>query len=144
MPQSAESRGAASGDGGGLAVLAESLYLVNLLLAPVLAFLVLAVLYLRTRRHAPPLAAAHLGQTFAASLWAGVLLVVVNALILLAGGYQGVVAWTLMILYFILCHATLVLLGVLGLVKAMAGQCWRYPLIGPRLPEGCAEAAPHA
>lgn len=25
----------------------------------------------------------------------------------------------------------LVLLGVLGLFKAMAGQCYRYPLLGP-------------
>jgi uncharacterized Tic20 family protein len=39
-------------------------------------------------------------------------------------------AWLLVILYFTVCHSTLVLLGMLGLVKAMAGQCFRFPLVG--------------
>ena len=42
-----------------------------------------------------------------------------------------------LIIYFTVCHSTLVLFGVVGLAKAMAGQCWRFPLIGPRLPEEC-------
>jgi hypothetical protein len=29
------------------------------------------------------------------------------------------------------------MLGILGLAKAMAGQCWRYPLVGRPLPPGC-------
>lgn len=120
-----------------LAVLAEALYLANLLAAPGIAFLVLAALYLRRDEDQPPLADAHLAQTFFASLWAGVLLVLVNALILFLGGYQGVHTWVVLIIYFTICHSTLVLFGVVGLAKAMAGQCWRFPLIGGRLPEGC-------
>lgn len=120
-----------------LAILAEALYIANLLAIPVIAFLILGVLYLRRDENMPPLAAAHLEQTFSASLWAGVLLVVVNALILLMGGYRGLHTWTLVIIYFTVCHSALVLLGVAGLAKAMAGQCWRFPLIGRRLPEGC-------
>ena len=100
-----------------LAVAAESLYLANLLLVPVLAFIVLAVVFLRRDKDTPPLAAAHLEQTFSASLWAGLLLVVVNAAILLLGGYRGVHTWTLIILYFTVCHSTLVLFGVVGLAK---------------------------
>jgi hypothetical protein len=137
MPPSAEP-GEVLGEvpGLGLAVAAESLYLANLLLLPGLAFLVLAGLHLRAGVDTPRLAAAHLAQTFAASLWAGGLLVAVNGLILLLGGYRGAHTWVLVILYFTVCHSTLVLLGVVGLAKAMAGQCWRYPLVGLPLPAG--------
>lgn len=126
--------------GQGLAVAAESLYLANLLLLPGLAFLALAYLALRAGPETPRLAAAHLAQTIAASLWAGGLLVVVNALILLLGGYRGAHTWVLVILYFTVCHSTLVMLGAIGLAKAMAGQCWRYPLVGRPLPPGCPPA----
>ncbi len=57
--------------GVGLAVLAEALYLANLLALPGIAFLVLGALYLRRNENRPPLAVAHLAQTFFASLWAG-------------------------------------------------------------------------
>jgi len=61
----------------------------------------------------------------------------VNALILVLGGYQGVHTWVVIIIYFIVCHSTLVLFGVVGLAKAMAGRCWRFPLVGRTLPAGC-------
>jgi hypothetical protein len=127
----------ANGAGTGLAIAAESLYLANLLLLPGISFLILLYLALRAGPDTPPLAKAHLSQTVAASLWAGGLLVVVNALILLLGGYTGAHTWVPVILYFTVCHSTLVLLGVVGLAKAMAGQCWRYPLVGRPLPPGC-------
>jgi hypothetical protein len=116
--------------GQSLAVTAEALYLTNLLLLPGLAFLVLAILYLRHAASAPPLARCHLRQTLAASLWAGALLLLVNVAIVLLGGYHVPATWVLVILYFVTCHATLVLLGVLGLAKAMAGASYRYPLLG--------------
>lgn len=119
------------------AVVAESLYLVNLMLAPGIAFLILSVLYVKQRRTLPPLALAHLEQTFSASVWAGVLLVIVNLFIILLGGYDGPYTWMIVILYFTICHSTLILLGMLGLAKALAGKCFRYPLIGRRLPDGC-------
>ncbi len=97
------------------------------------------LLYQRKRPGAPPLAAAHLTQTLSASLWAGALLVGANALILLLGGYQGAWTWVVVITYFTICHASLVLLGILGLAKAMAGQCWRFPLVGRPLPANCPE-----
>jgi hypothetical protein len=137
MRPSDEPDGALAAAGLRLAVAAEGLYLANLLLLPGIAFLVLIYLALRAGTDTPKLAAAHLGQTVAGSLWAGGLLVVVNALIVLLGGYSGPHTWVLVILYFTICHSTLVLLGVVGLAKAMAGQCWRYPLIGRPLPAGC-------
>ena len=123
--------------GEGLAAIAEVLYLTNLLLLPGIAFGILVWLWWTRRADAPVLAAAHLNQTVSASLWGGVLLVIVNGLILLLGGYQGINTWVILILYFTTAHATLVLLGVLGLSKAMAGQCWRFPLIGRPLPPNC-------
>ena len=131
------SSSAKASDGSGTAIAAESLYLVNLLLAPGLGFLILLAVWWRQHRRAPPLAAAHLAQTLSGSVWAGVLLVVVNAFIVLLGGDHGAHVWVIVILYFTFCHSMLVLFGAYGLSKAMAGQCWRYPLIGRPLPAGC-------
>jgi len=112
------------------AVMAEALYLANLLLLPGLAFIALLVVYERYIRTAPALAVCHLRQTLSASLWAGALLLVANIIILLLGGYRSPNTWMVLIIYFTTCHATLVLLGVMGLAKAMAGQNYRYPLVG--------------
>jgi uncharacterized Tic20 family protein len=125
------------GEGSGLATAAESLYLVNLLLAPGLGFLLLLWLWHRSRGDAPPLAASHLAQTISASIWAGVLLVIANALILILGGYDGPNVWAVVITYFTMCHSMFIFFGAYGLAKAMAGQCWRYPLVGRALPAGC-------
>ena len=117
----------------GLAVTAESLYLINLLLLPGLGFLLLLGLYFRYRNSASPLARMHLRQTMSASLWAGALLIFTNLLIVVLGGYQTAWTWIIVILYFTTVHATLVLLGILGLARALAGQPCRYPLIGTLL-----------
>jgi uncharacterized Tic20 family protein len=116
--------------GQALAVTAEALYLANLLLLPGLAFIALLVVYERYIRTAPILAVCHLRQTVSASLWAGALLLAANIIILLLGGYRSPNTWMVVIIYFTTCHATLVLLGVMGLAKAMAGQTYRYPLVG--------------
>ena len=71
-----------------IAVAAEALYLANRMIIPVIAVVALLVLWFRERERAPDLARNHLRQTLAASLWAGALLVVVNAAIILAGGYD--------------------------------------------------------
>ena len=126
-------RGAGSGvPGQSLAVMAEVLYLANLLLLPGLAFLILLAEWRKHRHTAPALARCHLRQTLAASLWAGVLLVIANAAIILLGGYRQPSTWVVTILYFTMFHSTFVLLGVLGLAKAMAGKPYIYPLIGRR------------
>ncbi|MCB1786364.1 MAG: hypothetical protein H6953_10960 [Chromatiaceae bacterium] len=132
MPASAELT-----EGVGIAVAAESLYLVNLLLAPGLGFAALVWLWWSNRGSTPPLAAAHLAQTLSGSVWAGILLVVVNGLILLLGGYQGPHLWVIVIIYFTLFHSMLVMFGAFGLAKAMSGQCWRFPLVGRPLPTAC-------
>jgi len=113
-----------------IAVAAQVLYLTNLLLLPGLAFLALLFLWWRTRRQAPALARCHLTQTLVGSLWAGALLILTNAAIIALGGYERPATWVVAILYFTIFHSTLVLLGIVGLAKAMAGKPYRYPLIG--------------
>lgn len=120
-----------------LAIWAESLYLINLLVVPGIGFLGQIWLYRGMDDTTPPLARAHIQQTLFASLWAGVLLVAVNLLIIALGGYDAPYTWVVVITYFTVCHSTLVLLGMLGLAKAMAGRCLRFPLVGGPLPPGC-------
>jgi uncharacterized Tic20 family protein len=115
-----------------IAVQAEALYLLNLLMVPGLAFI--GLLWL-ARHHAGsvnPLTRCHLRQTVVASLWAGLLLMAVTTLIVFLGGFQAPATWVVLILYFTCCHSTLVLFGVFGLARAMAGQPYVYPLIGSR------------
>ncbi|GAB6044168.1 hypothetical protein [Endothiovibrio diazotrophicus] len=133
MPSSAEGRR--------LAIAAEALYLINLLMLPGLGFIALATLYWRRHRHAPPLAAAHLEQTLAASLWAGVLIALISGVLWLAGGGSAA-GWTMTVLWFTVAHTSLVLLGIIGLAHAMAGRCWHFPLVGRRLPHGCGKPTP--
>ena len=128
MPVSADSEQDIPGQS--LAVWAEVLYLSNLLIAPGLAFAALLWLYFKRSANMPALARCHLRQTISASLWAGALLVIANLLIILLGGYAAPKTWVIVIIYFTTCHSTLVLLGVLGLAKAMAGQKYVYPLVG--------------
>ena len=119
--------------GQNLAVLAEVLYLTNLLLLPGFAFLVLAGLWLKFRDSAPPLARQHLKQTTLVSLVGGLLIVILSGLILALGGLAWEWTWVTLILYFTCIHSTLVLFGMYALIKAMNGQMWRFPLIGPAL-----------
>lgn len=116
--------------GQSLAVWAEVLYLSNLLIAPGFAFAALLWLHVKHSADMPALARCHLRQTISTSLWAGVLLVIANIAIILLGGYSAANTWVIVILYFTTCHSTLVLLGVLGLSKAMAGQKYVFPLLG--------------
>lgn len=118
--------------GQGIAVAAESLYLVNLMLAPGFGFLAIAWLWLKHRSDAPLLARCHLDQTFFVSLWGGALIVVACAAFLLVFGWDWEWTWVFVIMYFTCVHSTLILLGMLGLAKAMAGKPWVYPWIGPR------------
>ncbi|MGA7479437.1 MAG: hypothetical protein WCB21_13000 [Azonexus sp.] len=134
MPPSDDDFGFAEEKAGqNLAVLAEALYLINLLLLPGLAFAGLLALWLKNKDSAPPLARQHLRQTTFVSLVGGFLIVTLSGLILALGGLDWAWTWVVLVLYFTCIHSTLVLFGMYGLIKAMAGQVWRFPLIGPPL-----------
>lgn len=116
--------------GQNLAIAAESLYLANLLVAPGLGFI--AIAWLRGRRHASasPLARCHLDQAFYVSLWGGALLLSITAIFLALGGLEWEGTWVLVVMYFTCVHSALVMFGIIGLAKAMAGKPYVYPLIG--------------
>lgn len=118
-----------------LAILAEALFLANLLVAPGLAFLALLVLWRRHRDSAPLVVRNHLQQTVIASIYGGAMLVGVSVAIFLLGGFDDPWSWVLGILYFVSFHATLVIFGVVGLNHAILGRSWQYPFIGPDLYE---------
>lgn len=126
-PQPSSTNDTAPTPGQSLAITAEGLYLANLLLAPGFAFLVLLWLYTRRLRY-PELARHHICQTVSASLWAGIMLVVVNIVIIASGGYDSPYVWMIVLIYFTVCHSALTLLGIVGLALAMAGSPVRYPL----------------
>jgi uncharacterized Tic20 family protein len=116
--------------GKSLAVTAQSLFLVNLMLAPGLAFVLLLLLYWFNRGRADALAMNHLSQAVGVSLVGGALIVVASAVFILLGGMDSGYTWMVVILYFTFIHSCLILMGVMGLVRAMAGQHYVFPLIG--------------
>lgn len=113
-------------------MLAEALYLANLLVLPVVALIALCWLQHR-HRNAPSLARNHLRQTVFVSLWGGLLLALFTLLFLALGGWHQAWTWVVVILYFTCVHSALVVFGTLGLARALAGKPFRFPLIGPPL-----------
>lgn len=116
-----------------LAILAEALFLANLMIIPGLGFVLLVALWLNKRHTATPLERNHLEQTVVTSLWGGGILVGVSAGIFILGGFDNPVSWVVGVLYFVCFHASLILLGVVGLNRAMLGKRWRFPILGPVL-----------
>jgi hypothetical protein len=112
------------------AVQAEVLYLLNLLIAPGLAFLLLLWLAYQQRASVNPLTRCHVRQAITASIGAGLLITTVPALIWLFADLENPAVWVFLILYILCCHGTMVLLGVLGLSRAISSQTFVYPLIG--------------
>lgn len=120
-------------DGRDLAIIAESLYLANLLLVPGIGFAILFWLWLKHKDTASPLARQHLKQTTFVSLYGGLMIFTLSAIVIALGGLEWEWTWVMVIMYFTCIHSTLVMFGMFALAKAMAGQPWRYPLIGPTL-----------
>ncbi len=120
-------------DGRDLAIIAESLYLANLLLVPGICFAILFWLWLKHKDTASPLARQHLKQTTFVSLYGGLMIFTLSAIVIALGGLEWEWTWVMVIIYFTCIHSTLVMFGMFALAKAMAGQPWRYPLIGPAL-----------
>jgi len=83
MPRSADEKGKRA------AIIAESLYLANLTILPVLGFALLLWMHFSGMAQGSALARCHLRQAITGSLWAGVLLILFNAVILLLGGYSA-------------------------------------------------------
>ncbi len=113
-----------------VAVLAQALYLANITVLPILAFIILIFVYIQRERSLHPVAETHLKQSFIANIVSGVLLILVSLIILGFGSFDSPYTWMILLVYFISIHSMLILFGVFALIKAMAGVEYRYPLIG--------------
>jgi hypothetical protein len=112
-----------------LAIAAESLYLINLMLLPGLGFLLLLGTYLLAGKSDLPLANNHLAQTTGVSVIGGTLIVVVVGAIFLLGG-SGPYVWLTVVFYFTFVHSSLIFMGVFGFIKAYNEQHFVYPVLG--------------
>ncbi len=128
-----------SPEGQSMAILSESLYIANLLLIPLLGFIILAIIFIRNHDSAPVLARSHLEQTVSASIWIGLIFFIAALTVMMLNlvGVEDLTIWMTVIIVFTLFHASMVLLGIIGLSKALSGKCWSYPVVGKSLPEDC-------
>lgn len=110
-----------------LPVLAPVLYLLNLLILPGLAFLVLAVLYIKYKDSDDQVARTQIVQNFYASIVSGLAIVGISTIIILIGGLSSMYSWMIMILYALSIHASLVLLGAFSFAKGVNQQAYIYP-----------------
>ncbi|MBN0989214.1 hypothetical protein [Amphritea pacifica] len=104
-----------------LAIVAESLYLINLLALPGIALVILCFLRWKYRHSSNPLERCHLHQACLISGW--FCLIVIGGgttlWVLLAGSAAGI---SMILLYLIVMHTGFVLLGIFALAKAISGQ----------------------
>ena len=111
-----------------VAIAAEALYLINLMLLPGLGFCLLLALKLAYKGD-DPLALNHLSQTLGISLAGGAAIVVVIALFFYLGG-AGPYVWLWVVFYFTFIHSSLIFMGVFGFIKALNQQHFSYPVLG--------------
>jgi uncharacterized Tic20 family protein len=115
-----------------LAVATEGLYLLGMLL-PLLPLLGQSWIYTRHRDHERPVVRSHVRQCFVASLIAFGVFAAANLLTLALGGYATWAAMVVFEVYFVVFVPLLIIPGLIGLIKAMSGQDYRYPMIGKSL-----------
>lgn len=108
---------------------AEILYLLNLSFLPVIAFLILLKMNAQLSSDSPALEKSHIKQTINASIWAGILMILINGLILFFSGLDNVWTWVYVIIYFTSIHSVLIIFGVIGISKAQGGRFYAYPFI---------------
>lgn len=113
-----------------IASTAATLYLLNILLLPLIAFILLLLLYQGQRNNPSTLVQCHLIQALRASICAGFMLILISAGILLFGDLHQVSTWIILILYVLCVHSVFILFGVFALTKALSGKLYFYPLIG--------------
>lgn len=117
--------------GNTLAILAQSLYLLNLLLLPGLALIGLVVLWWKNRSSHDSLGRCHLTQSLILSAWLTGLLGGGGLLIwLIAGSSPSGIS--MLLLYLIVVHTGFVLIGMIALAKAMSHQ--HFHVSGRRCP----------
>lgn len=116
------------------AVLAQGLFIANLTILPGVGFAALFMLWLR-HRHDADLAAIHLEQALFTTLWAGAIVLGTVLVTIQLGGTGVPLTWAILLPALVLIQATLIVLGIVALTRANSGKAWRYPVLGPLMPE---------
>jgi prepilin signal peptidase PulO-like enzyme (type II secretory pathway) len=116
------------------AALAEALFIANLSILPGIALAAIFLLWLR-HRHDGDLAAIHLEQALFTTLWAGAIALGTVLVTVQLGGSDVPLTWAILLPALVLIHTTLIVLGVVALTRALSGQPWRYPVLGPLMPD---------
>ena len=118
-----------------LAISAEALYLLNLLF-PILPLLALLLIHFKNHNTYTVFLQSHTVQPLIAALLSTALFIIINVVAYLTGGYTSMDSLISIHSLIALEAYTLVVIipfsvpGLIGVTKAMAGQSWRYPLIG--------------
>lgn len=113
------------------AITGETLFLLNLLV-PVLPLLFLAWINLKHRNTTNNYLRAHLKQPLIAGIISTSLFLLGALFIILTGGYDSISIQLIVVLeaYTLLVVIPLLIPGLIGMIKAMSGDTYRYPLIG--------------
>lgn len=108
---------------------AHMLFLLNITVLPVIAFIWLLVRYSKLATDENTTIIHHYRQSIIANIMSGILLVIVSAGIVLGGGFDSPYMWMWLILYFTSIHSLLILLAVFAYFRAKAGRPYCYPLV---------------
>lgn len=113
------------------AITGEILFLLNLLL-PVLPLLFLVFLNLKHRKTTSDFLRAHLQQPLIASIISTSLFLLGILFIIMTGGYKSISIQLIVVLeaYTLLVVIPLLIPGLIGVIRAMSGEVYSYPLIG--------------
>ncbi len=114
-------------------VILQSLYLLNLLALPGIAMV--PMIYLCRRHwHSPDrVTVCHIRQVLAATIWF-LLVVAGGGLLFWLLGEPSAHLWTMLLMYLIIFHTTFVMIGMVGLAKALTRKSYRIYLIGVPCP----------
>ncbi len=115
------------------AIISETLFLANLLLIPVIPFLILFTMFQKHKNNPDSLAFNHIRQNFIASILAGIFIVCVVGAFYFLSNISAAATWTIIIVYITCVHSVFVMYGIYGLSKAMGGYKVKFPFIGKKI-----------
>ncbi len=97
--------------------------LLNLTFLPVIGFIYLIYLHSKTRQNSIDHYHALLGIKL--NLIAAMALVIVSLLMISLGGFDSVWTWVYVIIYFVIVHATFIIIAVWAMIRSWSGQKFR-------------------
>ncbi|WP_143821186.1 hypothetical protein [Motiliproteus sp. MSK22-1] len=112
-----------------ITVILHGLYLINLLALPGIALIPMAYLCKKYWYSQDLLTVCHVRQVVASTIWF-FLVFFGGVLIFWLLGDNSPEHWTMLLMYLIVFHTTFVMVGMIGLAKAITGKPYRPYLIG--------------